>query len=437
MNSERTDRIIQYVREHPGVSSSEITSGLGLAISSATLRRELARLISENKLTAEGQNKGTRYFVSPAYDLFAPIDVEYYFSREIDQRKIIDHFNFELFGVLAKAPLFTRAEHERLTGLQQRFRDNVVKLTPSQYKKELERLAVDLSWKSSQIEGNTYSLLETERLLLEKETASGKTLEEATMLLNHKEALDYIIENPHYLQPLSIAKIENIHSILIQDLGVDKNIRTRRVGITGTNYRPLDNEFQIREALEDVCDSVNRRDDIFEKALLLLILISYIQPFNDGNKRTARIVSNAELMAHAMKYAQCRLSVPTLDQVAAAALYDVGPEYFAAVREEYKRRRDTVMQKLQAIPGVVCECPKGAFYVMAALPVDDADVFQRWLLEEFQDNGDTVMFAPGEPFYATPGRGRSEIRIAYVLKQEDLERAMDLLALGIRAYNAR
>ena len=142
-------------------------------------------------------------------------------------------------------------------------------------------------------------------------------------------------------------------------------------------------------------------------------------------------------MAHAMKYAQCRLSVPTLDQVAAAALYDVGPEYFAAVREEYKRRRDTVMQKLQAIPGVVCECPKGAFYVMAALPVDDADVFQRWLLEEFQDNGDTVMFAPGEPFYATPGRGRSEIRIAYVLKQGDLERAMDLLALGIRAYNAR
>lgn len=114
------------------------------------------------------------------------------------------------------------------------------------------------------------------------------------------------------------------------------------------------------------------------------------------------ITRNRELMAHAMKYAQCRLSVPTLDQVAAAALYDVGPEYFAAVREEYKRRRDTVMQKLQAIPGVVCECPKGAFYVMAALPVDDADVFQRWLLEEFQDNGDTVMFAPGEPFYATP-----------------------------------
>ena len=95
------------------------------------------------------------------------------------------------------------------------------------------------------------------------------------------------------------------------------------------------------------------------------------------------------------------------------------------------------MAKLHEIPGVVCECPKGAFYVMAALPVDDADTFQKWLLEEFDDNGDTVMFAPGEPFYATPGKGRNEIRIAYVLKQADLERAMDLLAKGIAAYNAR
>ena len=106
-----------------------------------------------------------------------------------------------------------------------------------------------------------------------------------------------------------------------------------------------------------------------------------------------------------------------------------------AVREEYHRRRDTVVRKLHEIPGVVCECPKGAFYLMAALPVDDAEKFQQWLLEEFDDHGDTVMFAAGGPFYATPGKGLNEIRIAYVLKQEDLERAMDLLALGIQKYN--
>ena len=149
------------------------------------------------------------------------------------------------------------------------------------------------------------------------------------------------------------------------------------------------------------------------------------------------ISRNHEFLGHAMKYCQARLSVATLDQVASAALYNVGPEYFDAVRKEYKLRRDTVVNALQKIPGVVCKCPHGAFYVMAALPVDDSDKFQKWLLEEFEDNGDTVMFAPGEPFYATPGKGRNEIRIAYVLKQADLERAMELLAKGIEAYNNR
>ncbi|MDR0907951.1 MAG: Fic family protein [Rikenellaceae bacterium] len=297
MKNSRTEAIIGYIREHSGVSSSEIIAGLGLDISPATLRRDMARLVAENVLTTEGQNKGTRYFVSPTYDIFVPVDLGTYFIKDIDERIIKSGYNFELLDILAEAPLFTVDEQTKLTALQQRFRENVSRQTPAQYKKELERLAVDLSWKSSQIEGNTYSLLETERLLLERQTAQGKSLEEATMLLNHKEALDYIIENPHYLTPLSVAKIENIHGILVHDLGVDRNIHTRRVGITGTNYRPLDNEFQIREALEGVCRLVNRRKDIFEKALLLLVLVSYIQPFNDGNKRTARIVSNAALIA--------------------------------------------------------------------------------------------------------------------------------------------
>ena len=106
----------------------------------------------------------------------------------------------------------------------------------------MERLAIDLSWKSSQIEGNTYSLLETERLLKEKETAAGKPKDDAVMLLNHKEAINFIIDQPDYVVPLTIMGLEDIHSILIKDLGVDGNIRRRRVGISGTNYKPLDNE---------------------------------------------------------------------------------------------------------------------------------------------------------------------------------------------------
>lgn len=177
----------------------------------------------------------------------------------------------------------------------------------------------------------------------------------------------------------------------------------------------------------------------FEDVKENVILIDSISKrFSACGARIGALISrNKEFMAQAMKMCQGRLCAATLDQVGAAELYTVGPEYFLAQRDEYRGRRDTVMAKLAQIPGVICKQPEGAFYIMAALPVDDADKFQLWLLEEFQDNGDTVMFAPGEPFYATPGKGKNEIRIAYVLKKADLERAMDLLALGIEAYNKR
>ena len=168
----------------------------------------------------------------------------------------------------------------------------------------------------------------------------------------------------------------------------------------------------------------------------VVLVDSVSKRFSACGARVGCIISrNRELMAQALKYCQARLSVATLDQIAAAALYSVGPEYFEAVRAEYKRRRDTVVRKLAGIPGVVYQCPKGAFYLMAALPIDDAEEFQRWLLEEFDDNGDTVMFAAGGGFYQSRERGRNEIRIAYVKEQHALERAMDLLALGIRQYN--
>ena len=177
----------------------------------------------------------------------------------------------------------------------------------------------------------------------------------------------------------------------------------------------------------------------YEKGRENVIIIDTVSKrFSACGARVGCLLShNAEFLAHAMKYCQCRLSVATLDQMAAAALYGVDGGYFAAVREEYRRRRDTVVEGLKKIDGVVCECPKGAFYIMAALPVDDADRFQQWLLEEFEDNGETVMFAPGEPFYGTPGKGKNEIRIAYVLQEAKLRRAMELLKLGIERYRNR
>jgi Fic family protein len=202
-------------------------------------------------------------------------------------------------------------ELEKLKLLLDKFRANTIQLTPEEFNKEFERLAIDLSWKSSQIEGNTYSLLETEHLLKEQQTASGKTKDEATMLLNHKETLDFILTHRDFVHPLSISRIEDIHSMLIKELNVGRNLRKRRVGISGTNYKPLDNEFQIREALQAMCDLVNLKSNLFEKALLTLVLISYIQPFEDGNKRTARIISNAILMNENC----CPLSFRTVDSI--------------------------------------------------------------------------------------------------------------------------
>ena len=241
-----------------------------------------------------------------------PLDLDTYFAKDIDEREVQEMFNFDLIReVLPKVEIFTAEELAILQDAQNTFLHNTEGMTELEYRKEMERLGVDLSWKSSQIEGNTYSLLETERLLKDKQTASGKTKEEAIMLLNHKDALDFVLDVPDYLKEISVHRIEDIHFILTKELGVDRNIRHRRVGITGTNYRPLDNEFQIREALEDSCTLINGKKNVFEKAILALVLLSYIQAFTDGNKRTARITSNAILIANGY----CPISFRTVDSI--------------------------------------------------------------------------------------------------------------------------
>lgn len=309
---EKEYAIIAFIKTHPDCSSKEIFDGLNGLISYATVKRRIISLLDKQYILQSGNGKNSRYSISPAYNLFYPIDIESYYRKEIDERNILPGYNFSLIPeVLSKVSLFTEEELKQLNELQSLFLQNISQLTPNEYRKEMERLGIDLSWKSSQIEGNTYSLLETERLLKEKETAAGKTKEEAIMLLNHKDALDFIVQNPDYLEHLTVARIEDIHSILIKELGVDRNIRNRRVGITGTNYRPIENEFQIREALTQTCDLVNSRSNIFEKSLLVLVLLSYIQAFNDGNKRVARIVSNAILIANHY----CPISFRTVDSV--------------------------------------------------------------------------------------------------------------------------
>lgn len=153
-----------------------------------------------------------------------------------------------------------------------------------------------------------------------------------------------------------------------------------------------------------------------------------------GVRIGALVTKNREVIETALKFGQARLSPPSYGQVAAEAALETPATYFTRVYEEYIERRNFMVEALNRMPGVVCPVPKGAFYTVVHLPVDDADRFAQWMLSDFQYNSQTVMVAPASGFYSTPGRGKQEVRIAYVLKKEDLALAMETLAEGLKAY---
>ena len=171
----------------------------------------------------------------------------------------------------------------------------------------------------------------------------------------------------------------------------------------------------------------------------VVVIDSVSKRFSATGARVGAVISrNHELMNEAMKLCQGRLCTATLDQVGAAAMYnELHASYYTEVREEYRRRRDAMVTALSKIPGVEFRCPEGAFYLMVTLPVDDTEKLQYFLLEEFQDNGETVMVTPADGFFTDPELGRNKVRIAYVTNPEDVTRAIELLGLGIQAYNAR
>ena len=153
-----------------------------------------------------------------------------------------------------------------------------------------------------------------------------------------------------------------------------------------------------------------------------------------GGRIGAFITRNQQVLDAAMKFAQARLSPPSFAQILGEAAVDLPADYFNAVHAEYTSRRDLLVKRLQAIPGVKCPLPGGAFYAMAELPVDDSEKFCQWLLESFSHNGATVMMAPASGFYATPGKGKHEVRLAYVLNSDDINAAMDCLEAALKEY---
>jgi Fic family protein len=316
MNTEklnkRQDVVLSFI-ERKGVISVGKIMGQAIKepeqVARMTISRDLEKMLKLNLIQRQGAGRSVTYQLSPQYSMLRKIDAEKYFAIESDQRKIRETFNFEIFDQLKN--IFTDDEKRKLSKLDKRYKSKVKNITADALRKEIERLNIDFSWKSSKIEGNTYTLLETEQLIKNKQEASGHSKEEAMMILNHERALEYIGSNKKEFQSVLVAKIENIHSLIMDNLNVTKNLRKSLVRITGTNFKPLDNEFQIRETMENTCKKVNGTKNVFEKAVILMLLIAYIQPFVDGNKRTSRLSGNAILQS----FDSCPLSYRSMDEI--------------------------------------------------------------------------------------------------------------------------
>jgi Fic family protein len=295
--SPRQQAILSSLSEagEQGLSNREMRDRLN-SVSRVTVIRDLDRLIDHGLIEQIGRGRNIRYRERLLNPLLRFVDMDAYFAQEPDDRTVaFPTFNFKVFERLS--PLFSPDELDRLARLTQDYQERTAALPPSLLQKEFERLTIELSWKSSKIEGNTYSLIDTELLLKEHEEAKGHPREEALMILNHKKALEYAADHRSNFTRLNLSNIESLHRLVVEGLPVETGLRNRPVGIVGTRYQPLDNVHQIREALEKAVEAINTATDPFSKALLAIALVSYIQPFEDGNKRTARLLSNALLLA--------------------------------------------------------------------------------------------------------------------------------------------
>ncbi len=295
---ERQIKITSFMEKETEVSVSDILSFLSTDVDKKTLQRDLKGLEEKFLISRKGLGKNTVYFLPESYGVLKEIDVEKYFSVPYVEREIKENFNFEIFKIL-EVDIFTEEEKKKLEDLHNEFIKNFSKYnSQTLVNKEFERIMIEFSWKSSKIEGNTYSLLSTEALIKDNIEEEGKTKEEAQVILNHKDAFNKAIQNKQRFLKLDYFDIEYIHKVLTKDLKIPNNIRNGTVGIVGTKYKPLENSFQIKEVFQEMTNLINKKDSFFEKAFLSLILISYIQAFEDGNKRTARMISNSILLAY-------------------------------------------------------------------------------------------------------------------------------------------
>jgi len=271
----RQKLILELVDQSGGISRLEIKSKLkgDSLVSIPTIARDLSHLLKNGYVRVDGQGRNTKYFSLNTNRLLKYFDIDQYFVLDPDKRiNTKKGFDFTVFDQLSD--LFTQKELVEISKVNKSFAKESLSLEKDIYLKELERFTIELSWKSSKIEGNTYSLLDTEALVKS------------------------ILKNKNEYKKITLSQVAQLHNFMVKDLNINTGIRSQAVGITGTVYRPLDNQWQIKECLEKIILIVNETVYPLEKALIILAMLSYIQPFADGNKRTARMLANAVLLAH-------------------------------------------------------------------------------------------------------------------------------------------
>ena len=299
--------ILDYVAEHPGAGREAIRRHVAPGASAPTMWRALKRLVEEGSLKRSGKARAT------GYRLAGPAFVRAHLETPYGRRKPVTH-NGEFVDRYVPGKSFYLAEEER-----RRLREAGTPIPPpaaGTYARQiLERLLVDLAWASSRMEGNTYDLLQTERLIRFGEEASGRDRKEAVMILNHKEAIQYVIEN---LADITVARrdVFNIHALLADGLLIDPamagRLRRSPMGISYSSYRPLEDRYAIEEEFDILMIKAAEIVDPFEQSFFLLVHIPYLQAFEDINKRTSRVASNIPLL----KADLAPLSFVTVDDAA-------------------------------------------------------------------------------------------------------------------------
>lgn len=318
--SERQQKIITDIAIFGQVTPKNFE---GLGISRATFSRDIENLLNLGFVARYGKGPSTTYTHGVNFAL-ASINVVSYFEKDQDIR----HQHQKKIDFSSLPVIFSPDELQELELLGHDWYSRYQSASETIKKKEFEKLTIELAWKSSQIEGNTYTLLDTERLIKDRREAEGHPHEEAVMILNHKRALEYVRDYKNLFVYPTKKEIENVHSLLVEDLHISKGLRSGAVGIVGTNYKPYDTIFQIGEQLESFIKSVGYLQNGLIIAFLTLLSISYVQPFEDGNKRTSRMVSNAVLLAYNLP----PFSYRSIDEVeykkAVILLYETGSVYY-------------------------------------------------------------------------------------------------------------